>query len=188
MTAKTKSSITSNCWLFKSECYLISHLKAEPRRTTYWDGVRNYQARNMLRDDIHVGDRVLFYHSGDERAVVGTAIVTRAGYPDHTARERDAQHFDPKATAENPIWMMVDIRLEKVFARPVPLAELRTVRSLSGMELLRQGSRLSIQPVTPEQFDTIVELSEQAGGEDRPAARRNETKPRPKGKSKARST
>jgi predicted RNA-binding protein with PUA-like domain len=149
-------------WLFKSEpeSYSIDDLARSPKQTTFWDGVRNYQARNFLRDDVKKGDRVLFYHSGGEvPAVAGTAVVVREAYPDHTAWDKKGDHFDPKASPENPVWQMVDIRLEQVFPRPVPLSELRQVKSLAGMELLKRGSRLSIQPVTKAQFETIVKLA-----------------------------
>jgi predicted RNA-binding protein with PUA-like domain len=122
--------------------------------------VRNYQARNFLRDDVKKGDRVLFYHSGGEApAVAGTAVVVREAYPDHTAWNKKSDHFDPKASPEKPIWQMVDICLEQVFPHPVPLSELRQVKSLAGMELLKRGSRLSIQPITKAQFETIVKLA-----------------------------
>jgi len=149
-------------WLFKSEpeSFSIADLAAAPRQTTFWDGVRNYQARNFLRDDVKPGDRVLFYHSStDPPAVVGTAVVVRDGYPDHTAWQRTNHHFDPKSTAEKPIWFMVDIQHEETFAEPLPLARLRDEAALKDMVLLQRGSRLSIQPVTKREFDTIVKLA-----------------------------
>ena len=153
-------------WLFKTEpeSFSIQDLAKAPRQTTCWDGVRNYQARNFLRDDIKEGDRVLFYHSqADPPAVVGTAVVVRDGYPDHTAWQKTNHHFDPKSTAEKPIWYMVDIRFEEIFPTPQPLDLLRTVPALEKMELLRRGSRLSVQPVTKGEFDTIVKRG-RAGG------------------------
>jgi predicted RNA-binding protein with PUA-like domain len=151
-------------WLLKTEpeSFSIHALAAAPQQTTCWDGVRNYQARNRLRDEMKRGDRVLFYHSSTEPpAVVGTAVVVREGYADHTAWDPKNHHYDPKATADNPIWQMVDIRLETVFAREVPLDELRSVAALKEMELLRRGSRLSVQAVTKAEFDTIVRLAGQ---------------------------
>lgn len=148
-------------WLFKSDPDVFSweDLKNSPDQTTYWDGVRNFQARNMLRDEIQKGDLVLFYHSQIKPpAVVGTARVVRSGYPDHTAQDPESGHFDPKASPDNPRWYMVDIRLEEEFKRPVPLPELRRTPGLESMELLRKGSRLSIQPVRPEKFEIIQEL------------------------------
>jgi len=149
-------------WLFKSEpeSFSINDLARAPNRTTCWDGVRNYQARNYLRDQVKNGDRVLFYHSSTEpAAVVGTAVVVREGYPDHTAWDKKNEHYDPKASPDNPIWQMVDMRLEQVFKRPVTLDELHQVKALAGMELLKRGSRLSIQSVTQNQFETILKMA-----------------------------
>jgi predicted RNA-binding protein with PUA-like domain len=148
-------------WLLKSEpeSFAVQHLADSPGQTTCWDGVRNYQARNFMRDEMRVGDRVLYYHSGKAPAVAGTATVVRSAYPDPTAWDRDNDHYDPTSTAENPVWVMVDIRLDRVFARPIPLGELRGVPALAGMELLRRGSRLSVQPVTKAEFDTVLKLA-----------------------------
>jgi predicted RNA-binding protein with PUA-like domain len=152
-------------WLFKSEpsTFSIHDLAAAKDKTTCWDGVRNYQARNLLRDEIQVGDLVLFYHSScDPTAVVGTAKVVRSGYPDHTAWDKKSDHYDPKASAENPIWSMVDIRLVDVFDTPVTLTELRAAPALKDMMLLKRGSRLSVQPVTAAEFDAVVRLAGKA--------------------------
>ena len=149
-------------WLLKTEpeSFSIHDLAAAPDQTTCWDGVRNYQARNFMRDDMRVGDRVLFYHSNaDPPAIVGTARVVREAYPDHTAWKRGDHHFDPKASPENPIWQMVDIKLEKVFAAPLGLDQLRDVPALKDMELLRRGSRLSVQPVKKSEFDAVLKLA-----------------------------
>lgn len=149
-------------WLLKSEpeSFSIQHLAAAPGQTTFWDGVRNYQARNTLRDDMKLGDRVLFYHSStDPPAVVGTATVVREGYPDHTAWDKKSHHFDPKSTREKPTWFMVDIKLDEIYNRPLPLEELRSVPALTKMELLRRGSRLSVQPVTKSEFAAIEKLA-----------------------------
>lgn len=148
-------------WLFKSEPreFSIQDLAKAKRKTTFWDGVRNYQARNFLRDEIKVGDRVLYYHSNaDPSAVVGVAKVVREGYPDHTAWDPNDKHYDEKSSADNPRWFMVDIQLETIFKRPLPLPELREIKSLKNMELLRKGSRLSVQPVRKSEFDRIVKL------------------------------
>ncbi|MCB2203934.1 EVE domain-containing protein [bacterium] len=144
-------------WLFKSEpgAYSIDDLKKDG--TTFWDGVRNYQARNMLRDEIKKGDRVLFYHSNSNPpAVVGTATVTRDGYPDHTQFEQGHKKFDPKASEDNPRWFMVDITFDSAFDDPLPLEELRGIAALKDMELLRKGSRLSVQPVQKKEWDAIL--------------------------------
>jgi predicted RNA-binding protein with PUA-like domain len=148
-------------WLFKSDPEIFSweDLQQSQDQTTSWDGVRNYQARNLLRDEIREGDLVLFYHSQVKPpAVVGTALVIASGYPDFTAQGPDSGHFDPKASPDKPIWYMVDIRLEQAFQRPVTLPELRRTKGLEGMELLRKGSRLSVQPVSPEEFGIIARL------------------------------
>jgi predicted RNA-binding protein with PUA-like domain len=154
-------------WLLKSEpeAFSIQDLAASPNQTTCWDGVRNYQARNFIRDEMRIGDRVLFYHSSTESpAVAGTAKVVRDAYPDHTAWDPKDKHHDPKSTPANPIWMMVDIQLEEVLPRPVPLDELRGVPALKGMELLRRGSRLSVQPVRKVEFEAILKLARGAAG------------------------
>lgn len=149
-------------WLLKSEpdVFSIDDLAAAPDRTTYWDGVRNYQARNFLRDDFRLGDRVLFYHSNAAPpAVAGIAEVVREAYPDFTALDPQNPHYDPTATADEPRWVMVDIRLVEKFARPVTLDELRELPDLASMELLRRGSRLSVQPVRPAEFAQIERLA-----------------------------
>ncbi|MCC7086073.1 MAG: EVE domain-containing protein [Pirellulales bacterium] len=145
----------------KSEpaCFSIDDLANSPRQTTCWSGVRNYQARNFMRE-MQKGDRVLFYHSSTlPPAVVGVAVVVKEAYPDHTAWDQRDDHFDPKASPENQIWQMVDIKLDKIFPRAVSIGELRSVKQLKSMELLRRGSRLSVQSVTSEEFQTIVRLS-----------------------------
>ena len=152
-----------NYWLMKSEPaeFSIADLKNRPNQTEHWDGVRNYQARNFMRDKMKINDRVLFYHSGVKPSVVGTARIVKTGYPDFTAWDPKNKHYDPKSTPEDPIWYMVDICFESQFAEPIPLARLRTVPGLENMVLLRKGMRLSIQPVTPEEFDIIVEMGNQ---------------------------
>lgn len=140
--------------------YSIQDLAAEPKQTTCWEGVRNYQARNLMRDEMQVGDRVLVYHSNAKPpAVAGTATVVRASYPDHYSWDPDSKYFDPKSTPHEPRWFMVDIQLEQIFDRSLPLDELREVKSLKDMELLRKGSRLSVQPVRKKEFDTILKLA-----------------------------
>ena len=149
-------------WLVKTEpeSYSIDHLAAEPEQTTFWSGVRNYQARNTLRDSMKVGDKVLFYHSNAEPpAVVGVAKVVRAGYPDHTAWDENDHHYDPKSTPEKPVWYMVDLQFVRKFKTPLSLDSLRSVPELKGMELLRKGSRLSVQPVKKEEFEVILRLA-----------------------------
>jgi len=160
-TSKNKAGGTSY-WLLKSEpdSYSIEDLAAEPKQRTHWDGVRNYQARNFMRDEFRSGDRVLFYHSNAKPAgVAGTAKVVREAYPDFTAWDKTNDHYDPKSSPENPRWVMVDIQLEEIFPRLIPLSELREVPALKDMELLRKGSRLSVQPVRKKEFDAILKLA-----------------------------
>lgn len=147
-------------WLFKSEpsCFSFRDLEKRPEGTEPWDGVRNYQARNFLRDEITAGDGVLFYHSSITRpAVVGTAVVVRDGYPDSTALDPESDSYDPRSTPDVPIWYRVDIRYEKPFVHHVTLEEIKRHPLLAGMELLRR-SRLSIQPVTRAEWEVIVSL------------------------------
>lgn len=149
-------------WLLKSEptSFSIEDLAKSPKKTTFWSGVRNYQARNFMRDEMHVGDEVLFYHSScDVPGVVGTAVVVREGYPDHTAWDPNDSHYDAKASASNPIWQMVDIKLQEIFAEPLALESLRESPALRNMELLRRGSRLSVQPVKKSEFDAVLKLA-----------------------------
>ena len=150
-------------WLVKSEsdCFSFDDLLASPKKTTFWSGVRNYQARNFMRDQMQVGDGVLYYHSTVEPiGIVGTAEVVRAGYPDPTARNPKDDHYDPKSTEDNPIWYMVDIRAVKKFKTLLTLNDLRQVRALEGMELLKRGSRLSVQPVSASEWATISKMAD----------------------------
>ena len=148
-------------WLLKTEpeSFSVQDLAQAPRQTTCWDGVRNYQARNYMRDEMRVGDRVLFYHSGADPAVVGTAKIVREAYPDPTSWDPNDSHYDAASTQENPRWFMVDIRLERIFDEPLPLEKLRGIAALKKMELLRKGSRLSVQPVRKEEFEAILKLA-----------------------------
>lgn len=149
-------------WLLKTEpeSFSIQDLQNAPNQTTFWDGVRNYQARNTLRDDMKLGDRVLFYHSNaDPPAIVGLARVVQEGYPDHTSWDENNHHYDPGSTPQNPRWYMVDIQLERIFDKPLGLDQLRQVKSLAKMELLRKGSRLSVQPVTAAEFKQVLKLA-----------------------------
>lgn len=153
-------------WLMKTEpsSYSIQDLAADKRQTTFWDGVRNYQARNYMRDEMKLGDKVLVYHSNaDPPAVAGVATIVRESYPDHTSWDPDNKHYDPKSTAQNPRWFMVDIKLEQIFHKPIPLDDLRGIGTLKEMELLRKGSRLSVQPVRKSEFDAILKLAKKTG-------------------------
>ena len=147
----------SNCWLVKSEpgVFSFDDLMKLPKRTTHWDGVRNYQARNHMKA-MKKGDRVLFYHSSAEPPhVAGIAEVAREAYPDASAFDGKDDHYDAKSKPDDPTWFMVDIKGVEKLARPVPLAELREMTELAGMVLLKKGSRLSVQPVTQREFDVI---------------------------------
>ena len=160
---KNKTSAGKRYWLFKSEpdCYSMDHLAALPQKTDSWDGVRNYQARNFLRDDIKKGDGVLFYYSSTSPVgVAGICEVVRAGYPDTTALDPKEMHYDPKASEENPIWYMVDVKFVRKFPRLVLLAELKKTPGLESMMVTQRGSRLSIQPVTKDEWDIVLKLAE----------------------------
>ena len=150
-------------WLFKSEpgCYSFTDLENAPAQTTSWDGVRNYQARNFMRDDMKKGDLGFFYHSGKNPEIAGIVEIVREGHPDLTAQDPDAGHFDPKATPDDPRWYMVDVKLVRRFDPPVPRSLLRFVPELAGMELMKTGSRLSVQPVEAEAYAAIVRLADQ---------------------------
>ena len=148
-------------WLFKSEpsAYSFDDLVNEEDRTAEWDGVRNYQARNFMRDDMKVGDRVLFYHSSSKpTAVVGTARIVREAYPDATAWDPNDKHYDPKSTPGETVWTVVEIQAEEPLANPVTLQAVKANPKLKDMLLIRKGQRLSIQPVTREEFDEIIAM------------------------------
>jgi len=148
-------------WLFKSEpsVYSFGDLLAEPDRTTGWDGVRNYQARNFLRDRLQVGDQVFFYHSNaDPPGIAGIAEVVRPGHPDPTAFDPESDHHDPKSNPSQPTWFQVAIRAVRAIDPPISLRDLGGLAELAGMELLRKGSRLSIQPVTEAEWAAILAM------------------------------
>ena len=148
-------------WLMKSEpsTYSIADLKRD--RTTYWSGVRNYQARNFMRDQMRIGDGVLFYHSNVEPVgIAGRAEVVKAGYPDHTAWDKKNKYYDSKSLSDRPIWFMVDIRFAQVCREVITLERLKEISALKTMAVLRKGNRLSITPVTSEEWGIILKLSE----------------------------
>ena len=150
-----------NYWLMKSEpsTFSIDDLYNRSSRTEPWDGVRNYQARNMLRDEMQKGDLAMFYHSNCELpGVVGVMEIVSSGYPDTTAFDPQDPHYDPKSDPDNPRWYLVDVKFRKKFKRTISLAELRNQKSLKNMQLLQKGNRLSIMPVTKKQWDTILSL------------------------------
>jgi predicted RNA-binding protein with PUA-like domain len=152
-----------NYWLMKSEpdVFGIDHLYAMPKRTEHWDGVRNYQARNMMRDDMKKGDLVFFYHSNcEEPGIVGLMSVVREGYPDHTAHDPESRYYDPKSDPDNPRWFMVDVKYRRRLKRTISLRELKEYADgpLAEFPLLRRGNRLSIMPVSKAQWDFILGL------------------------------
>lgn len=153
-----------NYWLMKSEpeSFSIDDLARAPRKTTCWDGVRNYQARNMMRDEMKRGDLAFFYHSNCETpGIVGVVEIVREAYPDHTAFDPEDHHFDPKSDADNPRWFMVDVKLVEKFSRVVSLRELKEYADgkLAGFRLLARGNRLSVMPVSRQQWKFVQTLS-----------------------------
>lgn len=150
-------------WLMKTEpsTYSIEDLAKEKNKTTHWDGVRNYQARNFMRDEMKKGDEVLLYHSNAKPpGVVGICTIVKESYPDFTAFDPKDKHYDPKSKQEEPRWFMVDIKLKRKFKELIGLDYLKTVKTLDGMVLLTKGSRLSVQPVTKKQFDAITKIAD----------------------------
>jgi len=150
-----------NYWLMKSEpsTFGILDLKNCKKQTDSWDGIRNYQARNFMRDDMKNGDLVFFYHSScDEPGIVGTMEVVKEAYPDHTALDKKSPYYDEKASEENPRWMMVDVKLKEVYTETITLKSLKAMKQLDSMRLLQKGNRLSIMPVTEQEWKTIVQL------------------------------
>lgn len=147
-------------WLMKSEpsCFSIDDLAAAPNQISPWDGVRNYQARNFMRDQMAIGDLVFFYHSNCALpGIVGIAEVCRDAYPDHTAFDPFSEHPDPKSSLENPRWFMVDICFREKFPC-LSLHELKRYPELAGMQLLRRGNRLSVMPVSADEWSFINAL------------------------------
>lgn len=150
-------------WLMKSEPdeFSIDDLKQRPSGTEPWDGVRNYQARNMMRDDMAVGDLAFFYHSNcEEPGIVGIMSIASRGYPDPTAFDPDDKHYDPRSDPENPRWYLVDVRFKRKLKRTITLAELKEKKPLRGMQLLQKGNRLSVMPVTKKEWDYILGLEQ----------------------------
>jgi len=151
-----------NYWLMKSEpdAFSIDDLRACPKKTEHWDGIRNYQARNMMRDDMKKGDLVFFYHSNAaEIGIVGIMKVAKEAYPDFTALDPDSKYYDPKSDADTPRWVMVDVQFVRKLKRCITLQELKQHADvLADMPLLKKGNRLSIMPVGEEHWDYILGL------------------------------
>ncbi len=148
-------------WLMKSEptCFSIDDLYQRPNKTAPWDGVRNYQARNFMKNDMKVGDRAFFYHSScTPPGIVGIIEIVSEAYPDYTAFDPTSQHPDPKSTPEHPRWFMVDVRFKTKLSSMIPLEQLRLYKELENLALLRRGNRLSIMPVSTEEWEFINQL------------------------------
>lgn len=156
-------AIKTRYWLMKSEpdVFSIDDLFDTPNQSEAWDGVRNYQARNMMRDEMQLGDLVFFYHSSCKPpGIVGIAEISKTAYPDHTAWDPGSPYYDPKSSPENPRWFMVDVKFYKKYPRMITLEELKQQPELNEMPLLKRGSRLSIMPVTQHQWEIINKLAE----------------------------
>jgi predicted RNA-binding protein with PUA-like domain len=147
-------------WLMKSEpdvfsIQMLKKVKKEP-----WDGVRNYQARNFMRDEMKIGDQILFYHSNcDVPGVAGIAEVSKESHPDHTQFDKKSKYFDPKSTKEKPRWMMVEVKFKEAFDQVVSLAQIKEEKKLENMRLVQKGNRLSVMPIEKDHFDYILKLA-----------------------------
>jgi len=158
-TASYQNTIPMNYWLMKSEpdTFGINDLYNKPNQTEHWDGVRNYQARNMMRDEMKLGDLVFFYHSNCEMpGIAGIMEIVKESYPDFSAFDPDDKHFDPKSDPASPRWMMVDVKYVRSLSRIISLKELKEQEPLADLALVRRGNRLSIMPVTKEQWEFIL--------------------------------
>ncbi len=148
-------------WLMKSEpdVFGIDHLAKLPKKTDHWDGIRNYQVRNMMRDEMKKGDEAFFYHSNcKEPGIVGVMKVVKEAYPDFTAFDPKQKYYDPKSDPDNPRWLMVDMKLFRKFKRVITLHELKNCKPLAEMLILRRGNRLSVTPVSKKHWDYILKL------------------------------
>lgn len=152
----------TNYWLMKSEpsCFSIDDLKNSPNQTSCWDGVRNYQARNFMRDGMRINDLIFFYHSNcTPPGIIGVAEVVSKPYADYTAFDPNSEHPDSKSTPDNPRWFMVDIKFVKQFPKLISLDTLKQYPELSTMQLLRKGNRLSVLPIKSNEWSFIINLS-----------------------------
>ena len=153
-----------NYWLIKSEpdAFSIDDLKNAPGKKDHWDGIRNYQARNFIRDDMRKGDLAFFYHSNCKPpGIVGICEVVSEAYPDHTAFDPNEKYFDPKSDPENPRWMMVDVKYRRKTRRMISLEEIKQhAERLEGFPLIRKGNRLSIMPVSKDHWEFILDLEQ----------------------------
>lgn len=150
-----------NYWLMKSEpeTFSIDDLKNRPNQTAWWDNIRNYQARNMLRDDMKKGDLAFFYHSSCKPpGIVGIMEIVKEAYVDHMAFDPNSPYYDPTSKPEKPRWYLVDVKFKKKFSRMITLEELKGIKALAKMPVVRKGNRLSVTPVTREEWDLIINL------------------------------
>lgn len=148
-------------WLIKSEAevFSIDDLAKAKNQTTHWDGVRNYQARNFIRDDMKLGDKIIFYHSNSEpTGAAGICEVAKEAYPDSSAFDPKDVHYDPKSKKESPAWFMVDVKFVKKFSRVIPLNEIKANKKLQKMRLVQPGNRLSVMPVEKSEFEEIEKM------------------------------
>lgn len=148
-------------WLMKTEpdVFSIDDLKTRPSKTTQWEGVRNYQARNFMRDEMKIGDKVLIYHSNcNPPGIAGIAEVSKEAYPDHFSWDKKSKYYDAKCDPENPRWFMVDVKFKQKFNNFISLENLKLEKGLETMLILRRGNRLSITPVTQKEFETIEQM------------------------------
>lgn len=147
-------------WLMKSEpeAFSFDDLKARPKRTEPWDGVRNYQARNFMRDEMKIGDQIFFYHSNcKEPGIVGIAEVASKPYPDPTQFDPESKYFDPKSDPDNPRWILVDVRYKRDLKWPITLSEIKDhADAFDGLQLIKRGNRLSVMPIAAEHWDYIL--------------------------------
>ncbi len=152
----------TNYWLLKTEpsTFSIFDLQNNSNQTTQWEGIRNYQARNFIKDQMKVGDKVFIYHSVKEPiGIFGTGQIIKQAYPDYFQFDSSSKYYDAKARPEKPIWFMVDLKLEQIFDKPITLAQLKSYNELKEMLVVQKGSRLSVQPVSEKHWNFIYSLS-----------------------------
>ena len=150
-----------NYWLFKTEPneFSIDDLAKKRTKTEHWDGVRNYQARNFMRDEMKIGDKAFFYHSNcEEPGIVGIVTIASKAYPDHTAFDKKDKHFDPRSDPDKPRWIMVDVKMARKLKRTISLKELKEKSALKNMRLVQRGNRLSVMPVEKKHWDVILKI------------------------------
>jgi predicted RNA-binding protein with PUA-like domain len=151
-------------WLFKSEpdAFSIDDLAAKPKQTEHWDGIRNYQARNYLRDQVKIGDQLFFYHSScKDVGIVGVAEVVKESYPDHSQFDPESKYYDPKSTQDNPRWVMVDVKFKQKFKQTLSLQRVKAMPEISEIGLVKKGHRLSIMPVKDAEWHSLYRQAQE---------------------------